>query len=236
MKIFYRCCETQESITKEYDRWNNFPKELIIQKSWLSLQSSASKDDQFFVFYDNVSDYTRNFIENNCKGLLSTFYVGKHDFSDHKHNRVLVNIVSKELKNCNDTDWFYLVEDDYLHVPNALSVMRECQKYWGGWIVPYDRPINYIDPYYCQILVGQDRHWRSVDNATLTFSTRAITLRAHWAVLANRISQSDDTVFQKIFQSSTCIAPMPAIATHLTDIDFSPLIPWVKIWNEIENV
>jgi gas vesicle protein len=230
MIIYFRCSEKETPITFKHLK----NKSEILKKSWLSLQQSVTNEDQLIVIHDYVSKETIKFLDDTAKTLRRFIKVPKHDFKNHTHTVIAIETLKKELSNSNESDWHFMCEDDYLFLPNALEIIRKAQKHWGGFIVPYDLPIWYKQGFMCQLVVGHFQHWRTCPSATMTLMARSKTWKKYIHILESIASKSDDSVFQQIFQSDPCIAPLPAVAAHLAQGQTSPIVNWDKIWDDID--
>jgi hypothetical protein len=229
MIIYFRCSEQKDPVT--FKPLKN--KTETLKKSWLSLQQSITNEDRIFIIYDQVSKETMKFLDDTAKTLRLPVRVPKHKSDFHQHTVTAIELLKKELDNSNESEWHFMIEDDYLFTPNALDIIRKAQKHWGGFIVPYDLPIWYKQGFHCQLVVGHDRHWRTVPTATMTIMARTKIWKKYIDKMEFIAPKSDDTIFQQIFQADMCIAPLPAVAAHLAQGQVSPLINWDTIWNNI---
>jgi len=236
MKIYFRASEKEFPITfPRLEIGNNrLKKKEIIKKCWLSLQSSISNEDELIVVHDEVSQETLDFLDKTARSLIRFHQVPKHKWEHHAHTVELFYLLEKEMNNYNDSDWIYLLEDDYLHTKDALTVIRESQKYWGGFITPYELPGYYLENIYSKVFVGETRHWKTVHKSTMTICARVSTIKEHMDLFKNMAPKSNDRVFETIYKDTPCICPLPGVTSHLADDQMSPLVPWIKIWNEIK--
>jgi len=232
VQIYFRACEKQETISY-VDRWKEVSKTEILKKCWLSLQKSITSEDRVVIIHDSVSKETLEFMQRTASGMIFLQEVPNHEWGYHLHTVTMVNLLEKECLNSNSREVFYLVEDDYLHTPNALHVIRDMMKYWGHFGVPYDYPDRYKTPTNTQVFVGPDRHWRTVPSSTMTIFAHAQTWLSHIEALKDCAPTSNDQVFQDIFQKEACLSPLPGIASHLTPYHMTPLVDWNSIWNSI---
>jgi hypothetical protein len=90
-----------------------------------------------------------------------------------------------ETRGWDDDDFVYVLEDDYLHVPGALSSLVAAveQIQQAEYFTLYDAPDRYTrtddaDRGRARVFLAADRHWRSVESSTHTFAARVGTLRA----------------------------------------------------------
>jgi hypothetical protein len=84
-----------------------------------------------------------------------------------------------------DGDLVYFVEDDYLHLPEALGTLIAAgnELPWAPYFTLYDCPDRYTrsddaDGGRARVFIGGGRHWRTVESTTHTFAARARVIRA----------------------------------------------------------
>ena len=229
MFIYFRACEKQQAISN-LSRFKNTNKTEILKKCWLSLQASVSKEDTVIIIEDQVSKDTLDWLKETCSTKnLFVVNVPEHVWGYHLHTVVLFDILEQNCKS-NPTDLHYIVEDDYLHTKDAIHIVKDTLSTWPNFAVTYDYPDRYKDPKPCHVVIGKDRHWRTIDSCTMT----AIALGARWLDVMPELKQcaatSNDKIFEEIFKQIPCLSPMPALSTHMTDYHLSPLINWEEEW------
>jgi hypothetical protein len=158
--------------------------------------------------------------------------VSEHEWGYHQHTVTLIDVL-KEYSVKYPEELHYIVEDDYLHTENALSVLKDTLENWQGFAVPYDYPDRYINPKPSQIVIGKDRHWRTVDSSTMTVLAKGKTWLSIIEPLILAAPTSNDKLFEEVYNHIPCINPLPGVASHLTDKHGTPLIDWVHIWENI---
>jgi hypothetical protein len=231
MIVYFRACEKQNTISY-VTRFNNFSKVIILKKCWLSIQKSITKNDMIILIADSLSDTTLEWLLANSNVEVKVIQVPEHEWDYHQHTITLIETL-KEYANKYPRELHYIVEDDYLHTENALTVLGDTLKNWDGFAVPYDYPDRYSNPKPSQIYVGLDRHWRTIDSSTMTVLARGYTWSSVIEQLQEAAPTSNDKVFEEIYSKIPCINPLPGVASHLTDKHNSPLVDWVAIWNSI---
>lgn len=232
MIILWRACEKQETISFA-KRIKDLPKLSILKACWSSLQYNIGEKDKIIIIEDNLSDYTKEWLQQTCKASSLDFIsVTGHKPDYHAHTVTFVKTLENTINNLDVDEIIFALEDDYLFSHGSITVLKEATKYWGGFIVPYDYPDRYKDGVSCRVLVGNDRHWRTVHSATMTILARASIWKKYLPELKELAPTSNDRIFeQKIFKETTCIAPLPGVATHLLPNTMTPLVDWNKIWN-----
>lgn len=231
MIIYFRACEKQDTISY-VTRFNNFNKTIILKKCWLSIQKSITKNDTLLIIGDGLSEATLNWMIDNSVITPNIVSVPEHNWDYHQHTITLVDTL-KEYSNKYPDELHYIVEDDYLHTENALTVLRDTLENWPGFAVPYDYPDRYINPKACQVVIGKDRHWRTIDSSTMTVLAKGKTWLSIIEPLISAAPTSNDKIFEEVYKHIPCINPIPGVASHLTDKHGTPLVDWVEIWNDI---
>lgn len=232
MIIYFRACEKQDTISY-VTRFNNFNKTIILKKCWLSIQKSIKKTDTLILIEDDVSEDTLTWMLATSTVPVEIISVPEHSWDYHQHTVTLVETL-KNYTNQYAEDLHYIVEDDYLHVENALTVLEDNLKEWNGFAVPYDYPDRYSNPKPCRVLIGLDRHWRTIDSSTMTVLAKGKVWASVMDALEKAAPTSNDKVFENLYSQIPCINPLPGVASHLTDRHHTPLVDWVSIWENIK--
>lgn len=130
----------------------------------------------------------------------------------------------------------YIVEDDYLHRPGWIDMMRE------GFSLPdvdyltlYDHRDKYFLPSYSkltsQLFVSPHSHWRTTPSTTNTFATRFRTLledlSVHRRFSRNRSITADHAKFCCLRRKGrVLVSPIPGYSTHCEIEYASPCVDW----------
>ena len=142
-------------------------------------------------------------------------------------------------------DLIYFVEDDYLHFEPMLEEMIASYERIGSqlnkdiFMCPSDYPYLYMDNKKTNILVGNKRHWRTVDKTLCTFLTSKKLLDKYWDNFKKTCETRHDP-FEKhlneIYNQEICISPLKSLSLHLTNVNssygLSPFIDYKKLWDE----
>ena len=149
--------------------------------------------------------------------------------------------IAKEQSN----DLVFFVEDDYLHFEPMMEEMIASYERISSqlkkelFMCPTDYPYLYMNNEKTNILIGNKRHWRTVDRALCTFMTSKIMIEKYWNNFYNTCLDRNDP-FEKylneIYQKEFCISPLKSLSVHMTNINssygLSPFIDYKKIWDE----
>lgn len=230
MNIYIRISENQKSISGE-DRWNSYDKRMILKKCWVSLMSNITPEDSIHVFHHDVSDKTLKWLEERSEGLISFTKVN----SIIDSFKIPLETMKEDLiLETNPDKLFALLEDDYLWNIKALITIKEASKYWKGFIVPNDTPLNYKNPRFSKIFIGIDRHWRTTNNISWNLIGNKDIFLKYIDEIKNAGIDMNKKQLNNILQEIDCINPLPAVATHCKNKDMSPLVDWGFIWRGIE--
>ena len=142
-------------------------------------------------------------------------------------------------------DLIFFVEDDYLHFNSLIIEMVETYERISSQIgkdifmCPSDYPYLYMDNKKTNILIGSQRHWRTIDKTLCTFVTSKYLLNKYWENFEKTCLDRHDP-FEKylneIYEKEICISPIKSLSVHLTNINSSyglaPFINYKKLWDE----
>ncbi len=145
-------------------------------------------------------------------------------------------------------DLTYFVEDDYIHETISLSEILYTYEKIASLtkqeliICPTDYPYLYTQSENTKIFLGENRHWRQIDQTLCTFLTSKKIVEKYWNELTN-MCKFEHYPFEKplhnIYKKELCISPVPSLAVHFTNINsvygLSPNVDWKRLWEENEN-
>jgi hypothetical protein len=104
---------------------------------------------------------------------------------------------------------------------------------------PADYPYLYMNNEKTNILIGNKRHWRTVNQTLCTFMTTKTLLDKYWDNFYSTCLDRNDP-FEKhlneIYTMEFCISPLKSLSLHLTNVNssygLSPFINYKKLWDE----
>lgn len=230
MKIYIRISENQNSISGN-DRWNSYDKRMILKKCWISLMANITMEDSVEVFYHDVSDKTLKWLEEKCQTLIN---FTKVDSIEDSFRVPLQSLNDDMLVNNNPDELYAFLEDDYLWNTKALLTIKDACKYWKGFVVPNDTPLNYTNQRFCKVFVGTDRHWRTTNNISWNIIGNKNIFLKYIDIIKSSGIELNKEKLNSILQHTDCINPLPAVATHCKEKDMSPLVDWGYVWRGIE--
>ena len=195
-------------------------------------------DKKYKLINLNVSKFTNNMEKINQRGKMVT--------NNQMSNMANIHQSLLEAKKCEDL--IYFVEDDYLHKRESLKEMVFTYERVASQIndeiilCPTDYPYLYTKPEITQNFLGQNYHWRKVNETLCTFLTSKKIIEKYWEKYVS-MCEKEHAPFEKpmhdIYEKELCISPIPSLAIHFTNINsifgLSPNVNWKKIWDENEG-
>ena len=142
-------------------------------------------------------------------------------------------------------DLIFFVEDDYLHFKTMLAEMiatyERVSSQMGRdiFMCPADYPYLYMNNEKTNVLIGDKRHWRTINKTLCTFLTSKKLLDLYWEDFSKNCEDRHDP-FEKyindIYKNEYCISPLKSLSVHLTNVNssygLSPFINYKKLWDQ----
>ena len=168
---------------------------------------------------------------------------------DQKSNETFSNLASLmnsfEIAKDKGEDLIFFVEDDYLHFEPMLEEMVASYERIASqlkkdiFMCPSDYPYLYMNNEKTNILIGNKRHWRTINTTLCTFMTSKNLLNKYWQNFEKTCLDRNDP-FEKyineIYQKEVCVSPLKSLSLHLTNINSSyglaPFIDYKKLCDE----
>ena len=173
----------------------------------------------------------------------------KHSIKQQKNDQTFSNLASLlqsfELGKEHGEDLIFFVEDDYLHFEPMMEEMIASYERIASqlnrdiFMCPADYPYLYMNNEKTNILIGNKRHWRTINQTLCTFMTTKVLLDKYWDNFKNTCLNRNDP-FEKhineIYTKEFCISPLKSLSLHLTNVNSSyglaPFIDYKKLWEE----
>ncbi len=144
-------------------------------------------------------------------------------------------------------DLIFFVEDDYLHFETMLEEMIATYERVSSqvgkdiFMCPADYPYLYMNNEKTNILIGDKRHWRTINKTLCTFLTSKKLLDLYWENFSKNCEDRHDP-FEKyineIYKNEFCISPLKSLSIHLTNVNssygLSPFINYKDLWDQNE--
>jgi len=142
-------------------------------------------------------------------------------------------------------DLIFFVEDDYLHFKTMLAEMIATYERVSSqvgkdiFMCPADYPYLYMNNEKTNVLIGDKRHWRTIDKTLCTFLTSKKLLDLYWENFSKNCEDRYDP-FEKyineIYKNEFCISPLKSLSIHLTNVNssygLSPYINYKDLWDQ----
>jgi hypothetical protein len=175
----------------------------------------------------------------------------KDKIKQQKNDQTFSNLASLlksfELGKEHGEDLIFFVEDDYLHFEPMMEEMIASYERIASqvnkdiFMCPADYPYLYMSNEKTNILIGNKRHWRTVNRTLCTFMTTKTLLDKYWDNFYNNCLDRHnpfEKYLNEIYTKEFCISPLKSLSLHLTNINssygLSPFINYKKLWNENE--
>ena len=174
--------------------------------------------------YDNIINKQKNLQTfGNLSSLLHSFELGK------KMGKDLV----------------FFLEDDYIHFEPMLEEMIASYERISSqtkkelFMCPADYPYLYMNNEKSNILIGNKRHWRTIDKTLCTFMTSIELINKYWdnfySTCLDR-NEPFEKYLNEIYKKELCISPLKSLSVHMTNVNsnygLSPFINYRKLWEE----
>jgi len=173
----------------------------------------------------------------------------KDTIKQQKNDQTFSNLASLlqsfELGKEHGKDLVFFVEDDYLHFEPMMEEMIASYERIASqvnkdiFMCPADYPYLYMNNEKTNVLIGNKRHWRTIDKTLCTFMTSKFLLDKYWDNFYNTCLDRNNP-FEKhlneIYTKEFCISPLKSLSLHLTNVNssygLSPFIDYKKLWDE----
>ena len=143
-------------------------------------------------------------------------------------------------------DIVYLLEDDFLHKPEARDIIEEGVRSYNGYITGYDHPDKYLDkslggnPFIesggevTRLVKTRSSHWNITNSTVMSFAATYTRLEEDKELLYKYSSNSITDSFGMFLELSQqhgvpCMSSVPGVSTHVEAAWLSPLTDWNNI-------
>ena len=192
----------------------------LINKSGLDISITPLNHDKY---KDTIKQQKNDQTFSNLASLLQSFELGKEQ----------------------GEDLIFFVEDDYLHFEPMMEEMIASYERIASqvnkdiFMCPADYPYLYMDNKKTNILIGNKRHWRTINQTLCTFMTTKSLLDKYWNNFYNTCLDRNnpfERYLNEIYTKEFCISPLKSLSLHLTNVNssygLSPFIDYKKLWEE----
>jgi len=231
MKVYYRL--SNQSAGGYKNKLSHATK-----KHCLNNTISVFGKDNVVIIGDNLNDETIQMVNSTGARLVQV--------SNGNGSGTFRDALNLALKENNGNDIIYLLEDDFLHKPEAKNIIEEGIKNYNGYITGYDHPDKYLDktlggnPFIesggevTRLVKTKSSHWKITNSTVMSFAATHNRLQTDKDLLykhsSNRITDSFSLFLELSQQHGVpCMSSVPGISTHIETAWLSPLTDWSKI-------
>lgn len=230
MRIIYRISDAG---------YNKVKPDYINNEACLKNATEVFKDADWLVIADNVSEPTKKMIQKYIEEDSDVEYVSVG------HGAGTFNLALDEALKLDDDEIVYFIENDYLHTPDALEILKEGFDLGASFVSLYDHPDKYLDPSkggnpYSQgggettrVYLTENSHWKITNSTTMTFAAKVKTLKENENILREFTKgkhPNDFAMFLELRKNNKLlITPIPGRSTHGETAWLAPLIDWSKV-------
>jgi len=200
----------------------------------LSKIKNLTNNNDFNIEYESVNHQKYN-------------QIIKEQKNEQTYSNLASLLTCYEIAKKNADDLIFFVEDDYIHFEPMLEEMIASYERISSQIkkeifmCPADYPYLYMNNSKTNVLIGNKRHWRTVEETLCTFMTSKELLDKYWDKFYNTCLDRHDP-FEKyineIYKDEICISPLKSLSVHFTNVNssygLSPFIDYQKLWDENE--
>jgi len=248
LDIYLRTCARVEVFGGEHRRFVGVPKsELIVRCLRSLLESMRFAEDSGLktqISLTVVDDHSDPPCLEAIRGVLEGFGEPTRIVSLDTFGNGPSLAATYDLARENAKDLIYFAEDDYLYDRCALLEAVQSYERLAGTLdqdivlTLADFPDRYrrIDP--AHVLLGQTRHWRSVNSTTGTLIVSKEIFRKYWENFQGLTRYGVDegvteaNTIDPIYAETPCFSPLPSLALHLEVRDaLSPYVDWQNWWD-----
>ena len=198
----------------------------LIKSSKIESQIINLKDDEFKEIISlkdtNGDNISKNMISN-MRNILKSLQIAENT----------------------DSDLFYFLEDDYIHLKESITEMLYTYEKISSqindelFLCPADYPYLYSNIQNTKIFFGNMRHWRSINETLITFLTSKKMISKYITelkLMGSKRHHPMELKLHEIYEKEYCFSPIPSLAMHATNINsiygIPPNFDWKKNWDE----
>ena len=195
----------------------------------------------------NIQSKIINLEENEFQNEISKTDTEGNEISKNMISNMRNILKSIEISENEDSDLFYFLEDDYIHIEEAITEMLFTYEKISSqlnkelFLCPADYPYLYSSIDDTKLFFGNMRHWRTINETLITFLTSKNMIKKYLnelKLMGTKRHHPMETKLHEIYKKEFCLSPIPSIAMHATNINtiygLPPNFNWKKIWEENE--
>ena len=186
-----------------------------------------------------------NIDENEFMDVINNKDTDGKEISDNMRSNMRNILKSIQIAENEESDLFYFLEDDYIHVEEAITEMLFTYEKISSqlndeiFLCPADYPYLYSAIDSTKIFFGNMRHWRTINESLITFLTSKKMIMKYLnelKLMGSTRHHPMELKLHKIYQKEYCFSPIPSLAMHATNVNtiygLPPNFNWKKIWDD----
>ena len=238
---------TIKSIIRSCEYSKKFFQDLNIKLIITDDKSSQENLDKINKILDaaNISSQIIHLDESEFENEIQKKDINGKNISNNMISNMRNILKSIKISEEENSDIFYFLEDDYIHLEHAITEMLFTYEKLSSqldrelFLCPADYPYLYSNIDDTKILFGNKSHWRIVKESLITFMTSKKMIIKYLSDLKAMGQLRHHPMEQKlhqIYEKEYCLSPIPSLAMHATNINsvygLPPNFDWEKVWNE----
>ena len=193
----------------------------------------------------NIETQIISIKDNEFNDTISSVDTNGDKISDNMISNMRNILKSIQIAESDNSDLFYFLEDDYIHVDDAITEMLFTYEKISSqindelFLCPADYPYLYSSIESSKIFFGNMRHWRTVNETLITFLTSKIMITKYidkLKLMGTKRHHPMELMLHEIYEKEYCLSPIPSLTMHATNINsmygVPPNFDWKKIWDE----
>lgn len=218
IKIIYRVAEKKNKNSKVKPEWVNNRNCLHNLVEW---KASC----ELYVFGDALDESLPS-----AKELSDKFFKTKN----HGNTETFLEVLDFALNTFDWNDIVYFVEDDYIHRPGFVDVIKEGLAI-ADYVSLYDHPDKYAYDPKTMLHITPSTHWREASSTTMTFACKIKTLSLDKDIFKrmcqNQKNPPDFYIWSYLTEqlNRILLTSIPGYATHGETQWLAPCVNW-KLW------
>jgi len=231
MKVYYRLSNLEAGISK---------KKIPTATKQHCLENCITEfgSESITILGDRLNDETRDYVNSlNVKLVEVDNGTGAGTFRD---------ALDLAIKENGDDDIVYLLEDDFLHLPNSKQYLTEALSLYNAYATLYDHPDKYLNkdqggnPFITQnsevtrILKTESIHWKITNSTVMSFAAKVSRLKNDYDLIMKYSNQRITDSFRFFVELNQTkqipvLSSIPGKSTHCEAAWLSPLTNWGQI-------
>lgn len=231
MKVYYRLSNLEAGMSKK--KIPNATKQHCLENCINEFGA-----ENITILGDRLNDETRDYVNSLNLNLVEVDNgTGAGTFRD---------ALDLAIKENEDDDTVYLLEDDFLHLPQSKQYLEEALSVYNAYVTLYDHPDKYINreqggnPFISQnsevtrLLKTESIHWKITNSTVMSFAARVSRLKDDYELIMKYSSQriTDSFGFFTELNQTKQIPVLSSVPGNSTHCEAAWLSPFYN-WNEI---